>query len=392
MIIGKSSVLLSSSSSFSQSLTIKERLRVERDGQLSEVSREHVSLSSSASSSISAQRNSFHTDEKAGNEQTNTDAKLLGDQGLRGLMQRQAAEMRAKPDLANKAVAENIVASQDIDESIESYDPKYTLMKQLLESMFGRIIEVFHMEVDPEKLASNSQLTGTQNSPATASGFDENFGFSYQYSEVYHEEESTHFSAVAEIVTSDGKTINVDLALNMSRSLTMSSHLDVRGGTLTDPLVLNFSGTSAQLTDQTFVFDLNSDGEGEEVHLATGQTAFLALDRNQDGVINNGSELFGTKTGDGFAELALLDDDKNGWLDSADESFDALKLFRVDDQGLMKIHSLVSLGIGALYLDSTSTEFGLYSAQMQMGQIRTSGIYLNENGSAGTMQQVDLVT
>ena len=48
--------------------------------------------------------------------------------------------------------------------------------------------------------------------------------------------------------------------------------------------------------------------------LAAGQ-GFLALDKNEDGEINDGGELFGTRSGDGFGELAVFDEDCNGWID-----------------------------------------------------------------------------
>ena len=45
-------------------------------------------------------------------------------------------------------------------------------------------------------------------------------------------------------------------------------------------------------------------------HLVTG-----ALDINEDGKINDGKELFGTASGNGFGDLAAYDQDNNGWID-----------------------------------------------------------------------------
>ena len=63
-----------------------------------------------------------------------------------------------------------------------------------------------------------------------------------------------------------------------------------------------------ELSDQTFYFDLDADGKEEEISVLNG-SGYLALDKNGDGVINDGSELFGTKNGDGFADLARYDED-----------------------------------------------------------------------------------
>lgn len=47
------------------------------------------------------------------------------------------------------------------------------------------------------------------------------------------------------------------------------------------------------MTSQRFKFDLNADGQNEDINFATNGSGYLALDRNGDGRINNGSELFG---------------------------------------------------------------------------------------------------
>ena len=72
-----------------------------------------------------------------------------------------------------------------------------------------------------------------------------------------------------------------------------------------------------ELSDQTFYFDLDADGEEEEISMLKG-SGYLALDKNEDGIINDGSELFGTGNGDGFADLARYDEDGNGWIDEND--------------------------------------------------------------------------
>jgi hypothetical protein len=95
----------------------------------------------------------------------------------------------------------------------------------------------------------------------------------------------------------------------MSRTYHEETNVSLRLGDAarkTDPLVLNFAGTAAQLTDQRFSFDLNADGSDEQINFVTPGSGFLVFDRNQDGKVNNGSELFGPTTGDGFQELAAL--------------------------------------------------------------------------------------
>lgn len=72
---------------------------------------------------------------------------------------------------------------------------------------------------------------------------------------------------------------------------------------LCDPLVFNFEGNTADITDQKFMFDLDCDGKEEEISSLGKGSGFLALDKNGDGIINDGTELFGTKSGDGLQTL-----------------------------------------------------------------------------------------
>lgn len=64
----------------------------------------------------------------------------------------------------------------------------------------------------------------------------------------------------------------------------------------------------------------------------------MAIDRNGDGEINDGRELFGDQHGakDGFAELSKFDDNLDGLIDQQDGVFSSLVLLRADgsQQGL----------------------------------------------------------
>ena len=194
--------------------------------------------------------------------------------------------------------------------------------------------------------------------------------------------------------TSDGQEIRFDLSLTMSRSFHVESDTSLRLGDARkkqDPLVINFGGTAAQLTSQRFKFDLNADGNAEDINFVTGGSGFLAIDRNGDGKINNGSELFGTASGNGFADLALLDTDRNGWIDENDPAYAQLRVWTKDASGNDHLATLKQADIGALALASIGTPFDLKNGSNDLqGQIRSSGIFLHESGQAGTIQQVDL--
>lgn len=97
-----------------------------------------------------------------------------------------------------------------------------------------------------------------------------------------------------------------------------------------DPLVLDMNGSGPQTTGLSDGrgFDLDGDGQIDQVSFVTGGSAFLALDRNGDGQINSGLELFGDQHGalDGYEELRKFDADRNGRIDVSDPVYSNLQL------------------------------------------------------------------
>lgn len=211
----------------------------------------------------------------------------------------------------------------------------------------------------------------------------------------YHEEaEDTAFRTSGTVRTADGREISFGLELGMSRRFREETKIEniTEIVDLTDPLVINLDGNIAGLSDQKFMFDIDADGEEESISYLQGGSGYLALDKNGDGVINDGSELFGTKSGDGFADLAEYDADGNGWIDENDPIFDKLLIWAKDENGKDELYTLKEVGVGAICLQRAATDFSLNSQKdnTQNGQIRSTGIFLYENGNAGTMQQLDL--
>lgn len=210
----------------------------------------------------------------------------------------------------------------------------------------------------------------------------------------FTESEYTSFSTVGTAITADGREINFNVEMAMSRACTgITSSIMLEDYFVTDPLVVNLNSNVASISDQKFVFDLDADGKTEEISFAEEGSGFLALDKNGDGIINNGNELFGTKSGDGFKDLAAYDEDGNGWIDEADSVFKNLKVWTKDENGNDKLISLKEAGVGAMYLGSTDTQFHLKNAtgSETNGIIQKTGIFLKENGEVGTLQHVDLV-
>ena len=209
---------------------------------------------------------------------------------------------------------------------------------------------------------------------------------------LYMESESTNFSTTGTVRTADGREISFNLDVSMSRKFTQYTKETVQNvGSFIDPLVINLNGNIAEVSDQKFYFDLDADGEEEAISRLCEDSGYLALDRNEDGKINDGSELFGTKSGDGFGDLAAYDGDGNGWIDENDDIWNKLKIWVQDEQGNSKLYSLAEQGVGAICLQNVSTEFGQRGSSGEINAaIRNTGIFLYENGTAGTIQHLDL--
>lgn len=284
--------------------------------------------------------------------------------------------------------ADSIKAEQD---AAVDNDPKTALIRSMLEYFFGQEVKVFdpsELQARIDQASAGASQGATPSAPAAAG-----YGIEYDRHESYTEIEQTSFAASGTVRTADGREISFSLELSMSRSYHEESNLSLRAGDAarkTDPLVLNFSGTAAQLTDQRFAFDLDSDGNKEQINFVAPGSGFLVFDRNQDGKINNGSELFGPSTNNGFGELAKLDGDHNGWIDENDAAFNNLQIW-TRDGNQDKLQSLAAAGVGAIALTSINTPFDLKANDNGLlGQIRSSGIFLQEGGAAGTIQQIDL--
>ena len=210
----------------------------------------------------------------------------------------------------------------------------------------------------------------------------------------YSETEETGFHANGRACTEDGRTIDFNINILMSRSYMeyMNVSIPTMADALCDPLVVNIGSDTADVRDQTFKFDLDADGTEDEISMLGKGSGFLALDKNGDGKINDGSELFGTKSGDGFGDLREYDSDGNGWIDENDDVFSKLKVWCKDENGKDILMDLKEADIGAIFLGEQQTEFSLGGADgYRDGVIRSTGVFLREsNVAAGTVQHVDL--
>ena len=201
------------------------------------------------------------------------------------------------------------------------------------------------------------------------------------------ESESCSFAASGNICLADGSTRQFEVGYRMDRS-EQSTHVGV--AQFKDPLALDFGAPTTRLNKGGVDFDIDSDGQTENLRLPTGNSGVLFDDRNHNGKADDGSELFGPRTGDGFGELAKLDSDGNGWIDSGDAVYADLKLWQLADDGTSSVESLADAGIGALTTASAETPFTIKENGDAVARVRASSVWLGEHSGAGVVRQIDV--
>ncbi|MFN3716746.1 MAG: hypothetical protein ACK4R8_08495 [Thiobacillus sp.] len=134
-----------------------------------------------------------------------------------------------------------------------------------------------------------------------------------------------------------------------------------------DPILLDLDGDGLETVglSSNIHFDFDADGVLTKTGWAGRDDALLVWDRNANGTIDTGAELFGdftplpngTLAPNGFAALAALDSNGDGILDASDPAFAELKLWRDSDQngatGAGELISLADAGIVSLNLAHT---------------------------------------
>ncbi|MEH6812988.1 MAG: hypothetical protein V7677_10710 [Motiliproteus sp.] len=284
----------------------------------------------------------------------------------------------------------------DGDTETVSLDARTLMIKGIIEAMIGKSIDLYDPATamrggeEPKSSSTLEVVAGEENVDQQGPS---RVGLRYQYTELRHEQEHTSFSAEGQVQTADGRTISIDLELNMSRSFVEHNHLEIEAGArLKDPLVINFDGRAAELTQQKYQFDIDADGSADQVSFVGEHSGLLALDRNNDGEINDGTELFGALSGNGFADLLEYDEDGNGFIDEGDAIYDSLRIWVKTPDGSDQLLALGDRNVGAIYLGSVETPFDLKDSENELqGRIRASGVYIGEEGGSGTVQQIDLV-
>lgn len=315
----------------------------------------------------------------------------------------QPAALIDRVELSNASISKQKMIKNEAKESKDcdsvTFEPsehdKITLklIEKLMEELTGKTFSIRlapGIELRAETPECPESQSDSQNAPVREKA---GWGLEYDLHEKYYESEQTAFAAGGMIRTSEGREINFSLDLEMSREFASRHDVSIRAGDAVkvDPLVINFAAPAAQLTSEKFLFDLDADGTDEEISFLAAGSGFLSLDLNNDNLINNGSELFGPRAGNGFARLAGYDATGDNWIDENDPVFARLRIWTRDREGTDLLYSLEQAGVGAIYLGNVDSPYSLKDGSNQLhGLITQTGIALKEDGSVITVQDVDI--
>ena len=140
-------------------------------------------------------------------------------------------------------------------------------------------------------------------------------------------------------------------------------------------------------------FDLDSNGFAERTAWVDASDGLLVLDRNNDGQITSGQELFGDQTllangvraASGFESLKEFDSNRDGRIDAKDEVYSKLKIWRdLNGDGISQAEELKGLSdynIASISLSSTSSNASDVMNNIQ----RRVGNFIKTDGSGGVI-------
>jgi hypothetical protein len=128
-----------------------------------------------------------------------------------------------------------------------------------------------------------------------------------------------------------------------------------------DPLVLDLDNDGIELIEQAegVWFDIKGNNSKVKVSWVNCDDAFLCLDKNSNGIIDSGKEMFGDQNGssNGFIELSLYDDDDNNFIDNKDKIYSRLLIWKdKNSDGISQENELSGLkeqGVKSINLNYT---------------------------------------
>ncbi|WDE10780.1 hypothetical protein [Thalassomonas haliotis] len=287
-------------------------------------------------------------------------------------------------------------------------NPRLESIKLILAAYFGKNLDLEEYLFDfssPDSRQGNplnpEQAINAANSGAEFVRVDNQVfraGEQVQVEEWFTREQSLSYQMQGQFQLDD-KQISLSYEFNISSESTRYRRFATRAGNLQDPLLVQFGNQSLGHIQDRQAFDINNDKSLDKLPVFSGDVGYLVFDENANGRADDGSELFGPASGNGFQELAAFDSNQNGFIDKDDEHFEQLYLWQPKGESEGEVEpgaqqqwlSLDDAGIAAINLSAIETPYSFYDENDQLeAQMRRSSFAIGENGRGYGVHQVDV--
>jgi Ca2+-binding RTX toxin-like protein len=156
---------------------------------------------------------------------------------------------------------------------------------------------------------------------------------------------------------------------------------------LRDPIIIDLDGDGIEMIarqDNNIFFDMDGDGLKEWTGWINKDDAFLAIDENNNGIIDSIKELIGDQNTSGFTEFKNYDSNADKVFNSKDTFWTQLKVWQdLNTNGISEANELKTLAdVGIKSIDLHYTAINLTAVG---NEIHETSIFERTDGTSGTI-------
>lgn len=317
------------------------------------------------------------------------------------LLKLEEAKQRVSQTLQINTASTDVVTTHHDKQQSNIYErpisPKLALLKQLVEQMTGKEINLAEQNVSDELTIEfrqavaefEQQNTSDQGNIVTVDGRKFNAQQQLLVAEKTLVQQQLAYDMQGSF-TIEGQQHELSLSLNYQHEFSILKEFEITAAELVDPLLVQYGKRTIGEVNSSVEFNLNEQHQQTNLPMFSGDVGYLVYDKNTNGKADDGSELFGPTTNHGFNELAELDDNGDGFISKNDAVFDHLYLWQDGSNGRQWL-SLADANIEAIYLTPTTTPYNFYDDQLNVqAQIRQTSFAISSSLGATAVHQIDI--
>jgi len=325
-----------------------------------------------------------------------------------------AKNLQPQHNIASPTLASNLIkpstsqiphSQQEVEQVTyeKPKDIKLQLMMLVLERFIGRELDISEFSFNPDNEHSSNVIANSKSSfnKIFSSVNDELInidGQSFQQGDVvsveeWHSHEQHLNYQIQGVFNIDDKELFLNYSLDLSSKQVSYSKIEMSAEALKDPIVIQFGSQGLGDISGQKDFAINQDSTLDSLPIFSGDVGYLVFDKNNNQQADNGNELFGPRTGQGFEELALLDSNNNGFIDTEDQDFEQLYIWQPSNNISQNEQwlSLKEANIKAINLSTITTPFDFYDQEGKIqAKLRQSGFAISEDGLGRGVHQIDV--